>query len=112
MNNKTGKRLVGVAWLRQRLADVLTTPVGTRLMRRGYGSRLFELIDQPMSPRWKIQFYAAVVEAVENPVNGLADFQVSRAQLLNSSTGKAELELWGVYVPTGELLKIESIKVA
>lgn len=112
MNNQTGGRIEGIAWLRQRLADVLSTPLGSRLMRREYGSRLYELIDQPMSPRWKVQIYAAVADAVINPVNDLPDFQVTQAQVMTDAEGRAVLDLWGVYVPTSELIRIESIKVA
>ncbi len=31
----------------QSIIDILTTPVGTRVMRRGYGSAVPELIDRP-----------------------------------------------------------------
>ena len=111
MNNKTGQRIEGVAWLRQRLADVLSTPLGTRVMLRAYGSRLFELTDNPMSPRWKVQIYAAVAEAISNPINGLPDFQVTASTVKVDSEGKAELDVWGVYVPTRELIKVEAIKL-
>lgn len=49
MNAQTGKALSGDAHLAQSIRDILTTPIGTRLMRRDYGSLLFELIDQPVN---------------------------------------------------------------
>lgn len=41
VNSRTGKRLSGVAHLRQSVRDILTTPVGSRVLIRDYGSELF-----------------------------------------------------------------------
>ncbi len=49
MSNKTGKELEGIEHLKQSIIDILTTPIGSRIMRREYGSRLFELIDRPIN---------------------------------------------------------------
>jgi phage baseplate assembly protein W len=49
VNNRTGKALDGMEHLKQSVQDILTTPLGTRVMRREYGSRLFELIDAPIN---------------------------------------------------------------
>jgi len=111
MNNTTGKHIEGVAWLKQRLTDVMTTPLGTRVMRRGYGSELFDLIDQPMTARWLVQVYAATAKAVANPINGLPDFKLMRVNATRNVDGQADIDMWGVYVPTGELLKIEGIRI-
>lgn len=45
VNCRTGKRLSGVAHLRQSVSDILNTPVGSRVLVRDYGSDLFELLD-------------------------------------------------------------------
>lgn len=50
MDATTGKALGGAAHLAQSVADVLGTPLGSLVMRRDYGSLLFELIDQPVTP--------------------------------------------------------------
>ncbi len=50
MNAATGRNLTGLDHLHQSIADILSTPIGTRVMRRDYGSRLPELIDAPMTP--------------------------------------------------------------
>lgn len=46
----TGRALGGLAHLRQSVRDVLTTPVGSRVLLRDYGSRLHELVDRPLGP--------------------------------------------------------------
>ncbi|MFZ6712006.1 GPW/gp25 family protein [Undibacterium sp. TC9W] len=64
MNLTTGGRIAGLAHLRQSIADILTTPIGSRVMRRDYGSLLFELIDQPDNGATQVRLYAATAEAL------------------------------------------------
>lgn len=64
MNAKTGKQLEGLDHIRQSVADILTTPIGSRVMRREYGSLLPELIDQPLNDATLLQAYAATVMAL------------------------------------------------
>ena len=59
INAHTGQTLAGLDHLRQSIADILSTPLNTRVMRRDYGSRLPELIDQPITPRLAVELYAA-----------------------------------------------------
>lgn len=48
MNRDTGRWLTDETdHIRQSIRDILTTPVGSRLMRREYGSLIPELIDYP-----------------------------------------------------------------
>jgi len=52
------------AHVRQSIGDILTTPVGTRLMRRDYGSVIPDLIDAPLNPATVLRLYAATAAAV------------------------------------------------
>ena len=49
--------------IRQSLADIFTTPIGSRIQRREYGSHLFDLIDAPMNPANRLRLAAALVDA-------------------------------------------------
>lgn len=64
MDRSTGLRLGGDAHLAQSIADILTTPIGSRVMRRDYGSRIPDLIDAPMNGETVVQIYAAAAEAL------------------------------------------------
>ena len=64
LSRLTGQRIDGDAHLRQSLHDLMTTPIGTRVMRRDYGSLLPYLIDQPASPRLLMQLRAAILHAI------------------------------------------------
>lgn len=51
--------------IRQSIGDILTTPIGTRVMRRDYGSQLSELIDRPINSVLALQIAAASVMAIK-----------------------------------------------
>ncbi|WP_404473000.1 GPW/gp25 family protein [Vreelandella venusta] len=64
MSAQTGRKLEGLDHIRQSVADIITTPIGSRVMRRDYGSLVPELLDMPMSDALMMQVYAATVIAV------------------------------------------------
>lgn len=64
MNAQTGRTLDGLEHIRQSIRDILLTPIGSRVMRRDYGSLLPELIDQPTGHGVLLQLRAAVVMAL------------------------------------------------
>lgn len=61
----TGKAIEGVEHLRQSIQDILTTPIGSRVMLRDYGSALPELIDQPMNGSTRMKLFGAVATALQ-----------------------------------------------
>ena len=102
MSAATGKELSGVDHLRQSIHDILTTPITTRVMRRDYGSRLFELVDAPANANTLSDIYAATVEAISihEP-----RFKVKRVSVKEiSSDGSIDLQLSGEY--RGELTEL------
>ncbi|MGI2137918.1 GPW/gp25 family protein [Shewanella baltica] len=64
MNRFDGRGLSESQHISQSIQDILTTPLGSRVMRRDYGSAIFELIDQPQSAAVKLQIMAAAVIAL------------------------------------------------
>ena len=64
MNKSTGRVLTDTDHLQQSIADILLTPIGSRVMRRNYGSRLLELISQPYVTSTVLQVYAAIADAL------------------------------------------------
>lgn len=64
MNKHTGEPLTDNAQLSQSIHDILLTPIGSRVMRRRYGSALFALVDQPNNPALQLQIIAAACIAI------------------------------------------------
>ncbi|PRW82816.1 baseplate assembly protein, partial [Pseudomonas simiae] len=48
----------------QAITDILTTRIGTRVMRREYGSLVPELVDHPFNDVNRLRVYAATVMAL------------------------------------------------
>ncbi len=65
MNAATGKPLEGEAHLAQSVARILSTPIGSRVGRRDFGSLLPELVDQPANPASRIRIFAATALALK-----------------------------------------------
>ena len=80
------------AHLTQSITDILTTPKDSRVMRRDYGSRLPELIDQPITPRLAVELYAATAEALRR---WEPRFKLTRVRLTDARAGWVELTLEG-----------------
>lgn len=49
MSVSGGKALSGDAHLAQSIKDIVSTPIGSRMMLRDYGCLLFDLLDQPIT---------------------------------------------------------------
>ncbi len=109
-NAANGQPLEGLAHLKQSIRDVLSTPVGTRIMRRDYGSRLFELVDRPTNPALLVELYAATAEALARWEPRLAVESV-RVDDGGLTSGSIALILEGRYRPTGEPVRLEGIEV-
>ena len=106
MNGTTGLALGGLAHLRQSIADILTTPIGSRIMRRDYGSRLFQRIDAPITGELIAEIYSDVVEAL---FNYEPRFEVSSISVVSIEAGHIVLDLEGKYLD--ENIKLAGIEV-
>lgn len=104
----TGRKLGGIDHLRQSIRDILTTPIGSRVMRRDYGSRLFELIDTPYSSATKLAIIAATAEAL---MTWEPRIEVEDITLRSYDPGHIIIDLSGRYLPEGREVTIEGIEV-
>jgi len=64
MSRETGAAVSDLDHIRQSVRDILLTPVGTRVMRRSYGSLLSALIDQPQNAALRLQIMSACYMAI------------------------------------------------
>ena len=99
MNASTGAPLEGMAHLQQSIRDILSTRIGTRVMRRDYGSRLPELVDQPITSTLIVDIIAETAIAIGKWEPRL---QFRSAMVTAVDSGRVDLEIRGIYVPTGE----------
>lgn len=108
MNNKDGKAISELDHLRQSIADILTTPIGSRVMRRDYGSRLFEKIDRPLNGELIAEIYLDIVESlfIWEP-----RFELSQVSVQDIKSGQITLDLEGSFLSNGQKIKLENIEI-
>lgn len=108
-NALTGGYLSGISHLKQSIKDILTTPIGSRVMRRDYGSRLFQLTDAPSNRSTVADIYSATVDAL---TKWEPRFRLSSVKLTDSAPGTLVLSVVGQYLPDGQTVTIDGIEVA
>jgi len=100
---KTGKPLEGLAHLKQSIWDILKTPLGSRIMRRDYGSRIFSMLDQPINQELILQLQAAVAEALTTYEPRL---RLSRIQVESQGPGEILIKIEGYYAVDGQVVNL------
>lgn len=90
MNRATGRAMDTDDHIRQSIADILTTPIGSRVMRRDYGSLIPDLIDQPTNPANRLRLQAATVMAI---IKWEPRVQVTGATLAIDADGQVQIDL-------------------
>ena len=100
MNRDTGGAIGELEHISQSIADILNTRIGTRVMRREYGSLLPELVDHPFNDATRLRVYAATAMAV---LRWEPRISLSRVQLSGVSLqGQVVLELEGAEVDSNQ----------
>ena len=100
----TARVLSAEAHLVQSIGDVLSTPRGSRVMRRAYGSDLPRLLDAPMNGATRVDLFAATAEALElwEP-----RFELTRVQTGAAQAGRLSLTLTGNVEALEKVVEIE-----
>ena len=96
MNRHTGHAITGLEHLRQSVGDILSTPIGSRVMRREYGSLVPELIDHPDNNASQVRLFSAVASAL---LRWEPRFRLTRVGVQRDAErpGYALIELHGSY---------------
>jgi len=104
MNRTTGTAIDSTAHIAQSIGDILTTPIGSRVMRRDFGSLLPDLIDAPFNDATRLQAYAAVAMAL---LRWEPRIRLSRVQMYQGEQqGAVIIELEGTRVDSNEALNL------
>lgn len=104
ISNITSAQLAKRAHIAQSVHDILTTPVGSRIKRRDYGSHIFDLIDSPVNQTGAAQIIAATADAIERWEPRI---DLISASIVPSASGKAVISIVGNIRDDGEALTYE-----
>ena len=94
INAHTGKSIAGKDHLHQSIADILTTPIGSRVMRRSYGSYLFELIDQAANDAGRLRLMAATADAL---IRWEPRLKLKKVTIATNFDGETGIHINGLY---------------
>lgn len=109
MHRSTGQALDGIDHLRQSIADILTTPIGSRVMRRDYGSELPALLDQPDNGATRVRVYAASAAAL---MRWEPRLQLTAVRIASGNRpGQTLLDIEGIYHPSSQQSGAVSVQV-
>lgn len=89
---RTLQSMAASAWLDQAVRTILLTPVGTRVMRRDFGSLLLELVDQPQNDATTTKIYGATALAL---MRWLPAFRLVRVVLEHLGPGRGQVVVAG-----------------
>lgn len=83
MSRQDGKELSYMDYLREAIIDVLLTPIGSRVGRRNYGSRLFRLLDSNVTRFLPVQMTNAIADAIMRnlPIVKVEEVKITALQL-------------------------------
>lgn len=106
MNHTTGRALDGVPHVCQSVSKILTTPIGSRVGRREFGSELYELVDAPMNPATRVRLFAATATAL---MRWEPRLKLTRVGLLvdPSRPGRAVIQIEGITKISRETVSTE-----
>ncbi|PZU93126.1 MAG: baseplate assembly protein [Chelatococcus sp.] len=108
IDRASGRLLTGWDHCVQSIAVILTTRVGTRVMRRAFGSAALELQDRSATPMRIMQIYAAVAAAIRTWEPG---FRLKTIQLTRGGAdGVFAFEITGIFYPRGHLGDYETFE--
>lgn len=104
MNRQTGLSISEAEHIRQSVRDILVTPIGSRVMRRDYGSLLSAMIDQPQNPALRLQIMSACYSAIQKwePRITLTSLTFERSE----HDGTLYVDLTGTRAITGQSFSI------
>lgn len=108
MDRGNGDQVSGLEHLRQSVADILTTPIGSRVLRRDYGSSLYDLIDRPVNDETRVLMVSEIARALNRWEPRLRSVRVELSHA-NHQHGSIELTVLGYYRHNGEEVLLEGI---
>ncbi|MEO3701793.1 GPW/gp25 family protein [Acinetobacter ursingii] len=103
ISRETGSTLSEIESISQSIEDIITTPLGSRPMRREYGSIVPDLIDQPMNDVLILKMYSAIYTPVSRWENRINIESISISKI---SSGFLQLDLESVHTITGQSLNL------
>lgn len=109
MNANTGTTLEGLEHWKQSVRDILTTRVGTRVMRRAYGSNIPGIVDNPMNDGFVVDVITEVQRALSKWEPRIKVKRVIVGDRTNE--GRTNVNIEAILVSNGKPIRLEGIEL-
>ena len=106
MNAETGKIIYNREHLRQSIFTILRTPIGSRVMRREFGSLLPFMLDKPITHSTFIEIYAATADALAKHEPRL---ELQRVSIDSIEESRFSISIVGIF--EGEAIELNGIGI-
>jgi phage baseplate assembly protein W len=103
VNRDTGEARHGLPHLRQSIGDIVSTPLGSRVMRPEYGSRLPRLVDLPVTRGWISSAQAEIGHGVGRWEPRIA---LRKCRVVSVEDGRVSIEADGDYLGDNVLIQV------
>lgn len=103
VNRQSGYPLSGYEHLKQSITDILTTPVGSRVMRPEYGSHLPRMVDLPVNKGWISAVQAEIARSIGRWEPRL---KLSRVNVQSVIDGRVNMVIYGDYQGDSVLFEV------
>jgi phage baseplate assembly protein W len=101
MDARTGRLVTGWDHCVQSIATILTTRIGTRVMRRAFGSAALDLQDRNATPQRIMEIYTGIAAALKRWEPGFRLQSIKLTQ--GGADGVFAFEIAGLFFPAGHL---------
>lgn len=108
MDRNTGKLLSGTDHIRQSIVDILTTPLGTRVMLPEYGCKLFDLVDNPTDPSLAMRI---IMESAGAIARWEPRVRIDRINVLAVDIGKITILIIATDIETQQRLEFNNMEL-
>ena len=105
MNRETGGAISDLDHINQSIADILTTPLGSRRMRPDYGSKLRRFVDLPVTEGWKSAVQAEAARAIGR---WEPEFKLEQVRVLSVLGGQINIQIRGEYLGVSQLFEVSA----
>lgn len=111
MSRDLGTDLLRDDHITQSVRDIITTPLGSRVCRRDYGSRLFQLVDRPMNASLTADAVAATAEALQKWEPRIVVDRVDVVTGTEPALGKLAVTVEGRRLSDGQVFRLENVVI-
>jgi uncharacterized protein len=104
----TGLMISDIDHVKQSISGILTTPVGTRVKLREYGSRLFDYIDKPLNSTTIISIISESAKAIDKWEPRVS---LKRINPKINANGRILIDVEFTYKPDGKVETLRGVSV-